>query len=180
MRFIYDGSETAKQFQKNLAGLKQRFSQAVTAATNMAASMILDQVEAEVSKANFPGSWTENLGVQVDGSLGNMRVSLTGGNSALAMFEEGGVIQGSPLLWIPISGTDAVHIRARDYGGLFSARYPRKYGRPLLFAISDKLPRYFGIEEVTMPKLLHINEIVESVMGHYREIFDSQFQGGAP
>lgn len=179
MRFVYDGAGVSKKFQRNLAGLKDRFDRAITAATNMAASMILDQVKADITNAGFGGAWTTDIGVKVlPGSLGNMRVSLIGGDPALALFETGGVVHGDPLLWIPLSGTDAEKTRASEYGGLFSAKYPRKYGHPLLFAISDKLPRYFGIESVTIPKLFHTNEIVQSVMGNFRSIFDSEFRGG--
>lgn len=182
IEFVINTGDAAKKFKQNLAGLQDRMERAITATTNMIASMILEQVKADVEQAGFSNRWTDTIGVSVQpGSLGNMRVSLTGGDPALALFETGGVVHGKPLLWIPLSGTDAGKTRARDYpGGLFSAKYPRPDGhRPLLFAISDKLPRYFGIESVTIPKIFHINDIVFSVMGNFRSIFDAEFRGGA-
>ena len=181
IKFVINTGEATKKFKQNLAGLQDRMDRAITATTNMIASMILERVKSDIEQAGFSSRWTDNVEIDVQpGSLGNMRISLTGGDPALALFETGGVIHGDPLLWVPLSGTDAQKTRARDYpGGLFSAKYPRKYGPPLLFAISDKLPRYFGVESVTIPKLFHINDTVRSVMGNFRAIFDAEFRGGA-
>lgn len=179
-RFVFDTGDTIKKFKQNLAGLQDRMERAITATTNMIASMILDKIKEDMADAGFGNRWTDPIGVTVEGtrSLKNMRISVTGGNAALAMFETGGRISGNPFLWIPLSGTDAEKVRARDYpGGLFSAKYPRKYGVPLLFSVADKRPRYFGIESVTIPKLFHSNEIVLSVMGNFRSIFEEQFHG---
>ena len=68
-----------------------------------------------------------------------------------------------------LQGPDGV--RARDYGDQLFSVTP-KTGRPLLFSLSDKLPKYFGIESVTIPKLFHLREIQQSVMANFREIFE--------
>jgi hypothetical protein len=66
------------------------------------------------------------------------------------VFQEGRVIHGKPLLWIPLSFSDAVGIRARDYGPLF--RVDRSGKSPLLLSPKDGEPKYSGHEQITIPK----------------------------
>lgn len=167
----------APKFAKNLAGVGPRFEKALTAAANMAASMIQEKARADIaSSGNFAGDWVTGLHVKVEGEgLKNMRISMYHDKPEAEIFEKGGEIEGHPLLWIPISGTDAEGTRARNYGdGLFSA-FSRK-GTPLLFSISDKMPKYYGIESVTVPKKWHLNEIQKSVMANFRQLFDTAFK----
>lgn len=164
----------APKFKQNLAGLHDRMEKAFSAAMNMAASMIKEQGEADIQAAgNFPSG---ALQVDVEGALGNMRISVTNSLPGASVFETGGVVQGNPFLWLPLSGTDAEGVQAKDYGGLFSVN-PKKGGPPLLFSIADKKPKYFGIESVTMPQKFHIGAIVKSVMSNFRSIFDTAFRG---
>jgi hypothetical protein len=180
MRLVISGDPMA-HFRRNLAGLQERFETALTAAANMAASMIEQLAGQDIARAGrFGTDWASGLHVKVDsGSTRNMRISMTHDIPYASIFETGGVIHGNPFLWLPLSGTDAEGVRARDYPvGLFSAKYTRS-GAPLLFSRYDKQPKYFGIESVTIPKLFHLNEIVRSVMGNFRMIFDAEFRGGA-
>jgi len=167
----------APKFKQNLAGLRDRFEKALTASVNMAASMIKEQADADIAGAgNFGQRWTEGLHVDVSDTLGNMRISVTHDIPYAGIFETGGVIKGNPFLWISISGTDAERTPASAYsGGLFSVNR-KSGGPPLLFSISDKQPKYFGVESVTIPKKFHTGEIVKSVMGNFRQIFDSAFR----
>lgn len=161
-------------FKTKMAGLADRLDRAVTAAMNMAASMILEAGKADIAGAGkFGESWTKGLKVNIEGAAGNMRMYMTHDIPYAGIFETGGTIKGAPLLWIPLSGTDAAGIRASAFGGgLFSAKYPRKSGPPLLFSMADRQPRYFGVESVTIPKKFHLTEDVTSVMSHFRAIFD--------
>ncbi len=180
MKFTVTGSAGIK-LRQNLAGLKTRFDAAITAAANMAASMILIIGRLDIASAgNFETRWTDGLHVTVDGdggSLGNIRISMTHDIPYAGIFETGGTIYGNPLLWIPFSDTDAAGIGARDYPGLVSARGDRPL--PLLLSISDKLPRYFGVESVTIPQKFHLNSDIQSVMANFRAIFDINFRAGA-
>lgn len=168
----------APKFKQNLAGLHDRFEKAMTAAMNMAASMIKQRGDADIASAgNFGTRWTNGLQVNVEGggALGKMRIVLTLDQPGAKIFEEGGVIKGKPMLWIPLSFSDAVGTPASEYnGGLFSVT--RRSGAPLLFSIADKQPKYFGIEQVTIPKKFHLNEIQRSVMANFRQIFDNEFK----
>ncbi len=163
----------APKFQQNLAGLADRFEKAFSAALNMAASMIRDQAKADIQSAGkFGSQYTDGLNVTVE----NMRISMTLDAPGAAIFETGGTIQGNPLLWLPISGTDAEGIRARDYGGKLFSVNRRAGGVPLLFSITDKQPKYFGIESVTIPQKFHLKDTMNSVMGNFRAIFDTAFR----
>jgi len=163
----------------NMAGLYDRWSKAITAAVNMIGSMLLSEMRSDIAgSGNFGERWTDGLKLNTTGAAPNFRLAFTHDIDYAGIFEKGGVIQGQPLLWIPLSGTDAAGIRASAFGGLVSSRNQRKDGgRPLLFAISDKLPRYFGIESVTIPQKWHLNEDIESVMGNFRSVFEDAWAG---
>ena len=179
MRFVIL-KNAAPKFKQNLAGLGDRFQAALTAAANMAASMIEEAGRVDIANAGkFGARWTGGLHVRVEGSLKNMRISMIHDIPFADIFETGGTIHGHPFLWIGLSGTNAEGVPPSQYsGGLFSAKYPRQTGAPLLFSINDKLPKYFGIESVTIPEKFHLNEIMQSVMGNFRKVFDEQFRGG--
>lgn len=168
----------APKFKQNLAGLQERFSKALTAAANIARSMIEEGARADIASAgNFGDEWLSGLKVSLEGAgQRNMRISMTHSDPRAKIFENGGTIKGKPLLWIPLSGTDAVGVKAGDYGGLYSVNNPGQ-SRPLLFSIKDKQPKYFGIEQVTIPKKWHLAEVQKSVMANFRQIFDQQFRG---
>lgn len=166
-------------FKSNMAGLRDRFIRAVNAAVNMAASMMLEAGRRDIAGAgNFGGKWTNGLQVGVEGAApGNMKLSMTHEIPWAGIFERGGTIHGSPMLWIPLSGTDAAGVRASAFGGgLFSAKYPRHGGPPLLFSMADKKPRYFGVESITIPRKFHLTEDVVSVMSNFRAVFDSAWK----
>lgn len=168
------GQLWAQQFSE----LAEKLNRALTAAMNMAAAMILDAARSDISSAgNFGQSWTSGLTMDIEGVAPNMRMYLTHTIPYAGIFETGGTIQGKPFLWIPLSGTDAQGVRASAFGGgLFSAKYPRKSGPPLLFSMADKKPRYFGIESVTIPKKFRLTDDITSVMSNFRAVFDSAWQ----
>lgn len=168
----------APKFKQNLAGIGDRMARAMEASANMAASMIQERGRADIAAAGkFDGEWISGLKVTAEKvGLRNMRISMTHNDPRVAIFEKGGVINGKPLMWIPLSGTDAVGIKASDYGGLYSVNNQGQK-RPLLFSIKDKQPKYFGIEQITQPKKFHLAEIQRSVMANFRQIFDAAFKG---
>lgn len=163
----------------SMAALGQRLNRALNAAVNMAAAMMHLRGQDDIEGAgNFGTSWVNGLKVNVEGAApGNMKISMTHEIPWAGIFETGGSVHGSPMLWIPLSGTDAAGIRASAFpGGLFSAKYPRHGGPPLLFSMQDKKPRYFGVEEVTIPRKFHLTEDVVSVMSNFRAVFDEAWK----
>jgi len=78
------------------------------------------------------------------------------------IFEEGGVVKGRPLLWVPISTErDAVGVRARRFNLKLFQIKSRK-GTPLLITPKGT-PKYFGVRSITEPKLFHIRQIADEV-----------------
>lgn len=167
-----------KLWEMHFKDQAEKLYRALDAAMNMAASMILQVGRADIAGAgNFGQAWTNGLTMTVEGAAPNMRMYLTHSIPFAGIFETGGTINGRPLLWIPLSGTDAAGQRASAFGGgLFAAKYPRKSGPPLLFSMADKKPRYFGVESVTIPKKFQLTEDVTSVMSNFRAFFDEAWQ----
>ena len=173
-------SNPSQKLMKNMAGLFERFSAAITAAANETRSFMEDAARADIAASGkFGTRWTAGLHVTLTQTQKNMVLSMTHDIPFADIFETGGTITGHPLLWLPISGTDAEGVAPRDYsGGLVSSRYPRRNGvRPLLFSLSDKLPKYFGIESVTIPKKWHMDDIINSASANFRAAFQANFRG---
>lgn len=168
----------APRFKQDLAGLGERTHKALGVAANMAASMMKEKGDADIrGSGDFGERWTNGLHVVVDGTdtANNMRISMYHDISYAGIFESGGTINGNPLLWIPLEGSDAAGIEASNYpGGLFSAK--SSSGTPLLFSMADKEPKYFGIEAVTIPRKWHLREIQKTVMKEFKNYFHEAFK----
>lgn len=158
----------AEAFTASIATESARYEEAFSTAKNMIQSMLLTETLKDVSSAGaFASRTLDAINVTVDGDT----ITTTVGGPGAALFETGGTIYGNPLLWLPISGTDAVGTEAKDYpGGLFSVTR-KAGGPPLLFSVADRAPRYFGIASVNVPKKFHIEEIQQNVMANFRDIF---------
>jgi hypothetical protein len=162
----------ADQFKTDFEKVGENYETAFHTAKNMIASMIETESKADMASAgNFDG---RGLTVTVDGDTITTTLDIPGAD----IFETGGTIHGNPLLWIPISGTDAVGTRARDYaGGLFSVNR-KAGGPPLLFSMADKSPKYFGVPSVFISKRFHLEEIQLSVMENFKSVFERALGNG--
>jgi hypothetical protein len=161
-----------------LAGLQDRLFMAIDTTMNMVRGMLETAMRADIASAgNFGSRWTEGMHANLEGAAPNMRIYFTHDIPFAGIFERGGSIQGKPLLWLPLTGTDAMGVRASAFpDGLFAARYPRKSGPPLLFSLADKKPRYFGIPSVTIPQKFQLREDVSNVMENFRSVFDQAWK----
>jgi hypothetical protein len=159
-------------FQASLDKVSEDFTDAFAATKNMIASMIKTASDADIRAAGNFGDM--GVTVEVDGDTIRTTLDDPRGN----IFEDGGTIHGNPLLWLPLSGTDAEGIRAGEYpGGLFSVN--RKAGGvPLLFSVADRAPKYFGIESVNIPKKFHLADIQTNVMANFQQIFKDALGNG--
>lgn len=163
--------------EKSKAEIMERHSKAISAAANMAASMMQAGMSQSIaSGGNFSSRWTDGLHVTVAHSPFRAVITTSHDIPYAGIFEEGGVIEGRPLLWIGLRGTDAEGVPPKEYGGLFSIR--RRSGLPLMFSVSDKKPKYFGIESVTIPQKWHLRDVQTSVMANFRSFYDSAFNSG--
>jgi hypothetical protein len=166
--------DVTPQLRKVMEGLRDRAVKAIDASVRMAASMIQELAEADIaSSGRFGSRWTDGLHVNVLGAAPNMVISMTHDIPFANIFETGGTIHGNPLLWIPLSDTDAAYTRAGAFpDGLVGSKIgSARGGRPLLFSVTDRQPKYFGVESVTISPKFHLNDDVNAVMSNYRSIF---------
>lgn len=157
-----------KQFRKNLETAASHHSDALKTAANMIASMMKDAVSADIQSAGrFSSAYLEGLSVTVDGTKITTKIDAPGAS----IFETGGTIHGKPLLWLPISGTDAEGIQASNYGDQLFSVNRLTGGPPLLFSIKDHAPKYFGIPSVNIPKKFHVAEIEKRIMDSFPQVY---------
>jgi len=160
----------ADAFKKSIETTADKYDAAFKVATNMIASMMLQEVTADIKSAgNFDDKYLEGLSVTVDDD-NTITTSIDAPGADI--FETGGTISGHPLLWLPISGTDAEGIQAHDYGDQLFSVNRKAGGVPLLFSIKDRAPKYFGVPSVTIPKKFHIAEIRTKVMENFADTFE--------
>lgn len=146
-----------------------RHSDAVLAAMRATAQQAAAEIkvlgDADMRAAGkFSTRWTDAFHAEVGEGGGHIRINVTMGIPYWKVFQFGAVIHGRPLLWIPLSfAKDAKGVMARDYPApLF--RVNRKVGAPLLLTPGNPAQvKYFGIDQVTIPKKFHLREIATQV-----------------
>jgi len=118
---------------------------------------------ADIAKAgNFGTNWTNRLTSNVKDTATGVDVVTTYDGELWRTFQTGRVVRGKPLLWIPLSFSDARGIRSSEYPGEL-VRVDRAGGKaPLLISTTDGQPKYFGKESVTIPKKFHLIEIAQA------------------
>lgn len=97
-------------------------------------------------------------------SQSDLNIRVTHDVSYWKVFELGATIKGKPLLWIPMSGSEAESrkVSARDFGQPLFRVNRKKGGAPLLMSAGGKV-QYFGKESVRIPKKWHLRQIVRDV-----------------
>lgn len=171
LRIKFQGDQLGPKFKQNRVRDGERVLASARAAALDAQKEFLTRGRADIRSAGrFGTRWTQGLTAPI--SEGGGRIVLTVKHSVpyFMVFQKGKVIRGKPLLWIPLSFSDAVGIRARDYGGkLF--RVNRKGKAPLLLSAKDGKPKYFGKLSVRIPKKFHILEIGREVARKLKEFY---------
>jgi len=153
--------------------------QAALTTARVAAVLIEDRGRADIANAgNFGRRWTEGLKATVTQGGGNIRIRVTHDVEYWTVFQYGKVIRGKPLLWIPLSfADDAQGVMARDFPApLF--RVDRQGKAPLLISADDGQPKYFGKEQVKIPKKFHLVEIAAEVSRDLGDLFRRFFRQG--
>ncbi len=125
------------------------------------------------SAGNFGSRWTQGLHAKVSEGGGNIRVSVTHDVSYFSVFETGKIILGKPLLWIPLSfADDAQGVNARDYPGVLFRVDRKDGGAPLLLAAGKPAQvKYFGIDQVVIPRKFHIAEIAREASRKLKQFY---------
>jgi hypothetical protein len=161
-------------FKRSIDGVAENYEAAFKVATNMIASMVRDAVTADIKSAgNFGSDFLGGLSVTTEDN----EIITTLDTPGAEIFESGGTIHGHPLLWLPISGTDAEGVQASDYGDQLFSVNRLAGGPPLLFSIKDRAPKYFGVPSVNIPKKFHIAETQLKVMENFPDIFEAALNG---
>lgn len=178
IRLYVDDERAGPLFKRAVTKQKDRVLASARDAAQDAADEILDKGRADIKQAGKFGSrWTDGLHSDVTEGGGNIRISTTHDVPYWTVFQFGKVINGKPLLWIPLSfAKDAQGVRARDYGPLF--RVNRKGGKaPLLLSPGKPAqPKYFGKASVTIPKKFHLIEIVRAAARHVKDFYKERFK----
>lgn len=171
--FKYEnGDKLGPQFKAGVKRFVKKNKAAQLAAARRAAEDIEREGRANIRAGGNFGSSRWQQGFRAKLSFVNssqLVIRVTHDVRYWRVFEEGRTIRGNPLLWIPLSFSQAgsLKVRAKDFPApLFRVNRPGK--APLL--MSDAGPQYFGKESVRIPKKWRLRAIVKQVarrMGRY-------------
>ena len=178
VRLYFDGQKVGQVFERSVFRQGARVRRAVRAAAFDASEEIREQVASDIAGAgNFGSRWTRGLNISITEGGGNVRMAFSHNVPYFNVFQEGRVIEGKPLLWIPLSfAEDAKGVYARNYpGGLFYVDRRKSGKAPLLLSKRTKEPVYFGKESVTIPKKFHVIEIIKAVSKKLPALFKQNF-----
>jgi len=179
---LYFNERVGPKFVKAITKNKNIRLAAVRGAAQDVASEIESEGRDNISNAgNFGQRWTQGLHVKVTEGGGNIRIAVSHdlANVGFWVHQNGAIIRGKPLLWIPLSfADDAQGLRARDFpGGLFRVDR-KKGGAPLLLSVADGQPKYSGHESVTIPKRFRIIEIAKEQMRKMKDFYNQRVRNG--
>lgn len=173
-----NGDKLGPQFQAGVQRFGDRAVRGIQAAANRAAQEIETEGRANIRAGGNFGSarWQEGFRARLSfKSRADLVIRVTHDVPYWVVFEEGRVIRGKPLLWIPLDFGNANGVRARDYPGkLF--RVDRVGRNPLLF--SDSGPQYVGVTSVRIPRKWHLRQIVRQVARQMRDFYKEAMRSG--
>jgi len=163
----HNGDQLGRRFKRKISLFDERRIKAIQAAAREMAEDIEIEGRADIAAGgNFRSArWQDGFQVKISyKSRVDINLRVTHSIFYWVVFEEGRVIHGKPLLWIPLSfASDAKGVMARDYPGqLFRVDRPGK--APLLMTnvgAGRAEAKYFGKESVTIPKKWHLRDIVK-------------------
>lgn len=180
VRLFLAGERVGSQLQRSAAKNTKKMLAAERGAANDVVEYVLPRALADISKAGkFGARWTDGFRGKVTEGGGFIRVSFTEAVPYWRVFQNGAVIHGRPLLWIPLSfAKDAQGVNARDYPGRLFRVDRKNGGAPLLMAAGKPAqPKYFGKESVTIPKKFHLVEIVREGAKRLKEFYSKRMKG---
>lgn len=178
IRLYFDGERAGQKFERSVTRQGARVRNAMRAAAFDASEEIRELAAADMAAAgDFGPRWTGGLNVVITEGGGNIRMAFNHNVDYFSVFQYGKVIEGKPLLWIPLSfAEDAKGVLARNFpGGLFRVDRSKKGKAPLLLSYATRQPKYFGKESVTIPKKFHVIEIIQDVAKRIPAFFKQNF-----
>lgn len=177
LRIHIDGRQAGQRLEHGLKRAQERIGRTIDATMKEASGNILKQGRANIASAGqFGRRWREGLHADIRRDGTDTGIFVYHDVPYFSVFEFGKTIKGKPLLWIPLSfARDAQKVRARDYsGGLF--RVDRQGKAPLLLSITTREPKYFGKEQVKIPRKFYIRDIARRVANQMRSIYSKHFR----
>lgn len=178
--YFGDGSadSIAEPFNRSYQRGRARVTQAIQQAAKDAAADIETQGRENIAASgHFGFRWTEGLHAKVTQGGGNIRITITHDLPYFRVFQNGALIKGKPLLWIPLSSApDAQGIYARDFPGRLFRVDRKNGGKPLLMSAADKQAKYFGAESVTIPKKFRVVEIAQEIGRKLRDYYRTRYR----
>jgi hypothetical protein len=170
----FDGPPAAAQVGANLAKYKQKIRRSVDAAANKLGNSIVQKGRADIASAGqFGQRWTQGLTSEV-ANEGDARTVITIREAVpyWRVFQDGAIIHGKPLLWIPLSfAPEAQGVSAKDFPGRLFYVERKSGGAPLLLSADDGEPKYSGHESVRIPKKFHLLEIITAESKTFGELY---------
>jgi hypothetical protein len=168
------GPPVEAQLSANLAKQKQKIRRSVDAAAMKLGNSIVEKGRADIASAGqFGQRWTQGLTSETTNE-GDARTVITIREAVpyWRVFQDGAIIQGKPLLWIPLSfATEAHGVSAKDYPGRLFRVDRKSGGAPLLLSADDGEPKYSGHESVRIPKKFHLMEIITAESKTFGELY---------
>lgn len=142
-------------------------------AMQQAEKAILEQGRQDIQSAgNFGSRWTEGLTTDIEDESDSVTLTVKHEVPYWSIFQTGKLIQGRPLLWIPLPGVDP-----SERGDFFQTS---KKGNLLLFKRegNEITPLRVGKPSVNIPKKFHLVEICKDVAGTLGQLY-KLYQAGA-
>lgn len=177
--FKYEnGDQLGPKFKVGVKRFGEKQGLAVQAAARRAARDIEEQGRANIRDGGNFGSarWQQGFKALISFvSRFDLVIRVTHSVRYWVVFEEGRIIYGKPLLWIPLKFGDAKGVRARDFPGkLF--RVNREGKNPLL--MNEQGPQYVGVPSVRIPRKWHLRDIVKRVARNMRQYYKEAMRSG--
>jgi hypothetical protein len=181
IRITVVGEPIAPALSRNLAKQQQRIQKAIGAAAIKLGDSIVEKGRADISAAGkFGARWTTSgltSDVTPEGNVST--INIREAVSYWRVFQYGAVIQGKPLLWIPLSfATEAQGVSAKDFPGRLFRVDRKSGGAPLLLSADDKQPKYHGQESVRIPKKFHLVEIAVAESKTFGALYQVEMASG--
>jgi hypothetical protein len=173
-----------------LQGMGAPIAAAATAAVKQASAKALSSARESIAAAGFSGFWQQGLQLKTYPTGGKNSINAAGWfshkNNLAIVFQEGRLIRGKPLLWLPLTSTPAkVNGRkgtpanyAKAGRKLFSVNRPGK--RPLLFGTpvggGKAQPLFVGIDVVSLRKQWRIYETIQHAADELPALFEQNLK----
>jgi|SRR5262252_625463 len=180
LRLSLEGENIGPWAQMKIGRLGNVVREAMHETAQEIADTILFRGAEDIEEAgNFGDRWQEALHVDVSETQRTIRLDAymkPDGPPVTfwKVFEYGATIHAknpSGYMWLPFTGAEGTDVWPRVYGAENLFRITSKKGLPMLMDRETKEPRYFGKEEVTIPKKFHLHEIVKEEADKASEMF---------